>query len=298
MKLVVLIDADNISPFYADDVFTIVERLGEAITRRAFGNVTVFTGTAGWKDAVRKYAIEARPQVSNIDHKNTADFALIIDAMDCLASGRYDGFVLVTSDSDFTSLAQRLRNENKAVYGIGDNRACISFRKACTVFFELKEKTHENDAAELSSPIKAAPAQSPEQLQEVVQSQLQSHLPNSLAPAQSPKSTVVQKAPVAKPKVTLSPQEALLLAFKKACGNNDFCLKTSMGQQLTLLRDYIPKAMEFKNGLLIKFLKLDGCGSLFEEQGKAHKITMHLKNEGKKAMLQFKIKDIVLPKTE
>ena len=298
MKLVVLIDADNISPFYADDVFTIVERHGEAITRRAFGNVTVFTGTAGWKDAVRKYAIEARPQVSNIDRKNTADFALIIDAMDCLASGRYDGFVLVTSDSDFTSLAQRLRNEDKAVYGIGDNRACISFRKACTEFFELKEMTQGNDASELSSPIKAAPAQSPEQLQGVVQSQLQSHLPNSLAPAQSPKSTVVQKAPVAKPKVTLSPQEALLLAFKKTCGNNDYCSKLSMGQQLYSLRDYVPIAKSITKGLLNKFLKLDGCGSLFEERSKGPFGVIFLSNEGKKAMLQFKIKDIVLPKTE
>ena len=89
---------------------------------------------------MRNFAIEARPQVSNVDRKNAADFALVIDAMDCLYSGRYDGLVLVSSDSDFTSLAQRIRNDGKAVYGIGDGHAPISFRKACTEFFELKPK--------------------------------------------------------------------------------------------------------------------------------------------------------------
>ena len=139
MKLAVLIDADNISSTYAEEVFAIAESLGEVITRRAFGNVTVFIGKDGWKEPVRNYAIEARPQVSNVDRKNTADFALIIDAMDSLVSGRYDGFVLVSSDSDFTGLAQRIGNEGKAVYGIGDERAPVSFRKACKKFFELKE---------------------------------------------------------------------------------------------------------------------------------------------------------------
>ena len=140
MKLALLIDADNIAPSNAEEIFSIANKLGETITRRAFGNISVFSGKDGWKEAVREYAIEARPQVTNLDRKNTADFALIIDAMDCLASGRYDGFVLVSSDSDFTSLAQRLRNDDKAVYGIGDSRALVSFRNACTQFFDVGEK--------------------------------------------------------------------------------------------------------------------------------------------------------------
>ncbi len=137
MKLAVLIDADNISSSCAQEIFAIVERLGEPITRRAYGNVTAFTGTASWKEAVRQHALEARPQINNIDRKNTADFALVIDAMDFLASGRYDGFVIVSSDSDFTLLAQRLRNADCMVYGMGDQRALVSFRNACTQFFEL-----------------------------------------------------------------------------------------------------------------------------------------------------------------
>ncbi len=136
-KLALLIDADNINSDLALQIFDKIASLGEAITKRAFGNISVFSGQDGWKEPVRQYAIEAFPQVSNIDRKNTADFSLIINAMDCLASGKYDGFVLASSDSDFTSLAQRLRNDNKLVYGMGDERATISFRSACTQFFEL-----------------------------------------------------------------------------------------------------------------------------------------------------------------
>ncbi len=140
MKLAVFIDADNISAKYADEIMSVVEKYGDPITRRAFGNPSVFTGADGWKDAVRQYAIDARMPVNNVDRKNIADFVLLIDAMDCLHSGRYDGFVIVSSDSDFTSLAIRMRDEGKAVYGIGDNRVCQSFKAACTSFVELETK--------------------------------------------------------------------------------------------------------------------------------------------------------------
>ena len=157
MKLALLIDADNIKPSDAEEIFTIAKELGDAITRRAFGNVTAFTGKDGWKEAVREYGIEACPQVTNIDRKNTADFALIIDAMDLLHSGRYDGFVLVSSDSDFTSLAHRLRNEGKVVYGIGDDRAPKSFCASCTKFFEVRKK--EDKATEEPAQKESAPSE-------------------------------------------------------------------------------------------------------------------------------------------
>ena len=137
MKLAVFIDADNISAKYAEVIMSVVERFGEPITRRAYGNPSVFAGADGWKEAVRQYAIDARMPVNNVDRKNISDFALIIDAMDCLYSGRYDGFVIVSCDSDFTSLAIRLRDADKAVYGIGDDRACQSFKAACTTFVVL-----------------------------------------------------------------------------------------------------------------------------------------------------------------
>ncbi len=162
MKLVVLIDADNIHATDAEEIFSIVDKLGEAVTRRAFGNLAVFSGKDGWKESVRKYAISALPQVNNLDRKNTADFALIINAMDCLASNHYDGFVLVSSDSDFTSLAQRIRDEGKAVYGIGYLHAPESFRNACTEFFLLSEKksiveTNSCDVPTLEKPSDVSP---------------------------------------------------------------------------------------------------------------------------------------------
>lgn len=160
-KLAVLIDADNIGAAEAAAIFGRATRLGEPITRRAYGNLAVFSGKTGWKEPVRQYAIEARPQVSNVDRKNTADFALILDAMDFLATGRYDGFVLVSGDSDFTSLAQRLRNEDKAVYGMGNANAPASFRSACTEFFELGAKKAAAKPSPAPSPAasKTAPPQ-------------------------------------------------------------------------------------------------------------------------------------------
>ncbi len=158
-KLALLIDADNISSDLASQIFDIIASLGEAITKRAFGDISVFNGKDGWKEPVRQYAIEAFPQVSNVDRKNTADFSLIINAMDCLASGKYDGFVLASNDSDFTSLAQRLRNDNKLVYGMGDERATISFRSACTRFFELTRPCSTCEV--INTPLVAEPVKAP-----------------------------------------------------------------------------------------------------------------------------------------
>lgn len=109
-----------------------------------------------------QYALEAYPQVPNTGYKNNADFALIIHAMDLLAKGRYDGFVIVSSDSDFTSLAIRIRNEMIPVYGIGDSRACASFRRACTEFVELTPLPPADNGVDVA-PAGKAPAAEPEQ---------------------------------------------------------------------------------------------------------------------------------------
>ena len=177
MKLAVFIDADNISAKYADEIMSVVEKYGDPITRRAYGSPSVFTGADSWKDAVRQYAIDARMPVNNVDRKNIADFVLLIDAMDRLHSGCYDGFVIVSSDSDFTSLAIRMRDEGKAVYGIGDNRACQSFKAACTQFVELETKA---SAAPVTLAAKPSTAK-------------QSTTPSASKPTK-PKASVNQKA--------------------------------------------------------------------------------------------------------
>ena len=136
--IAVLIDADNVSATSVEGIFKIVARLGEPIVRRAYGMVSCFSTTDGWTKAQREYGIVARPLVSNVTHKNVADIALVIDAMSLLYKSHCQGICIVSSDSDFTALAARIREESKAVYGIGEAKTPDSFRRACTEFFLLR----------------------------------------------------------------------------------------------------------------------------------------------------------------
>ena len=117
-SLAVLIDADNRSARYAHAIFEEIVKLGEANVRRIYGD---FTGSrlSGWGGAIQSLAILQHQQRSNTTGKNAADIALVIDAMDLMHKGRLDGFCLVSSDSDFTRLAQRLREDGLVVYGLG-----------------------------------------------------------------------------------------------------------------------------------------------------------------------------------
>lgn len=182
MNFAIFIDADNFDAIHAAELFATIKKLGNPITRRAFGNPIVFTGKNGWKEAVRKFGIEARPQVNHVDGKNSADFALVIDAMACLYTGRYDGFVIASSDSDFTSLAIKLRDEGKCVYGFGDNRAPESFRNACTSFVELETQ---------ASATKVATAKSATAKQSTTPSATKPATPNPTKPAAAVKQKVL-----------------------------------------------------------------------------------------------------------
>ena len=135
--IAVFIDADNVSPASVDDIFARVSTLGEPIIRRAYGSVTCFAAEGGWAHAQREYGILARPQVSNISGKNVADIALVIDAMEALYRSPCDGICIVSSDSDFTALAAKVREGGKEVYGMGGAKTPESFRAACQKFFEL-----------------------------------------------------------------------------------------------------------------------------------------------------------------
>ncbi|MEY8826894.1 NYN domain-containing protein, partial [Sedimentitalea sp. XS_ASV28] len=109
--LAVLIDADNISAKYAEAMFEEIASLGEASIRRIYGDVAG-GGPQGWtKDKLAALAIVPHQQFANTTGKNASDIALEIDAMDILHSGRFDGFVLISSDSDFTRLASRIREQ-------------------------------------------------------------------------------------------------------------------------------------------------------------------------------------------
>jgi uncharacterized LabA/DUF88 family protein len=136
-RLAVLIDADNTSARYAGVMFNEIATLGAANVRRIYGD---FSGTrlSGWDDAIQSHAIVQHQQRSNTTGKNAADIALVMDAMDLLYKGKLDGFCLVSSDSDFTRLAQRLREDGLTVYGFGERKTPETFRNACTQFIYLE----------------------------------------------------------------------------------------------------------------------------------------------------------------
>ena len=134
MRLAVLIDAENASARHARAVFEAAGRLGEATVRRIYGDFS--NGRlASWSAAICEHSIVVCHQPAHARGKNAADIALVIDAMDLLMRGeRLEGFVLVSSDSDFTRLAQRLREGGFGVYGFGESKTPQSFRSACRRF--------------------------------------------------------------------------------------------------------------------------------------------------------------------
>jgi hypothetical protein len=133
LKLAVLIDADNMSAKIAKPLFEEIANLGEASIRRAYGDFTS-SNLKAWVDALVPHAIRPHQNFPNTVRKNASDIALVIDAMDLLHTGRFDGFCIVSSDSDFTGLAARIREEGVDVYGFGERKAPESFRQACKRF--------------------------------------------------------------------------------------------------------------------------------------------------------------------
>ncbi|MFC7706446.1 NYN domain-containing protein [Plastorhodobacter daqingensis] len=131
--LAVLVDADNSSPQWAEAIFEEIASLGEASVRRIYGDFSR-AQMKGWGDRLAALALVPHHQPANTVGKNASDIALVIDAMDLLHSGRFDGFVLISSDSDFTRLASRIREQGLDVYGIGQRKTPEAFRKACKRF--------------------------------------------------------------------------------------------------------------------------------------------------------------------
>jgi uncharacterized LabA/DUF88 family protein len=132
-RLAVLIDADNASPRIAPRLFEEIAKIGEASVRRIYGD---FSGTRlrSWAEILSRHAIKAHQSFAYTSGKNASDIALVIDAMDLLHTGRFDGFCLVSSDSDFTGLASRIREQGVEVYGFGEQKTPESFRQACHRF--------------------------------------------------------------------------------------------------------------------------------------------------------------------
>jgi len=132
-RLAVLIDADNAQAAVIQELLAEVSRYGTATVKRAYGDWTT-TNLKSWKETLHKMAIQPIQQVSYTSGKNSTDSSLIIDAMDVLHAGSVDGFCLVSSDSDFTRLATRIREAGLVVYGFGERKTPEAFVAACDKF--------------------------------------------------------------------------------------------------------------------------------------------------------------------
>ncbi|MCP3423069.1 NYN domain-containing protein [Nocardioides pinisoli] len=146
-RVAVMIDADNTRPAYADEVLGEVAKYGDPTIRRVYGDWTNPHLTQ-WARKLNRLGLRAMHQNAYTSGKNSTDLALVIDAMDLLYDGNVEAFALVTSDSDFTSLAHRLRESGKKVYVLGENKAPESLRNACDKFIDLAVVTDRQDDAE------------------------------------------------------------------------------------------------------------------------------------------------------
>ena len=144
-RLAVLIDADNTAPKWAEVIFEEIATLGEASVRRIYGD---FSGPhlRSWEKKLAGLALIPHQQFAYTKGKNSSDIALVIDAMDLMHTGRFDGFVLVSSDSDFARLASRLREQGLQVYGIGKTNTPEAFRKACKRFIFVENLLGDGEA--------------------------------------------------------------------------------------------------------------------------------------------------------
>jgi hypothetical protein len=132
-RLAVLIDADNAQPAVIEGLLAEVAKYGVASVKRIFGDFTS-PQSSQWKKQLLKHSINPVQQFAYTSGKNATDSSLIIDAMDLMYTRRFDGFCLVSSDSDFTRLAQRLREEGLTVYGFGERKTPDAFVQACDKF--------------------------------------------------------------------------------------------------------------------------------------------------------------------
>ena len=142
-RFALLIDADNVSAKYIKPILDELSKYGNVTYKRIYGDWTR-PNSAGWKEELLQNSITPIQQFSYTYGKNATDSAMIIDAMDMLYASELEGFCLVSSDSDFTRLASRLRESGKRVIGMGEAKTPLPFRKACEIFTELELLLEDN----------------------------------------------------------------------------------------------------------------------------------------------------------
>ncbi|MGS1077340.1 NYN domain-containing protein [Pseudoxanthomonas beigongshangi] len=224
-RLAVLIDADNAQPVVIEGLLGEIAKYGVASVKRIYGDFTS-TRMTQWKQALLKHSIAPVQQFAYTSGKNATDSSLIIDAMDLLYTQRFDGFCLVSSDSDFTRLAQRLREEGLMVYGFGERKTPDAFVQACDKFVYTEVLRSETPAA---PPPPAKPAK------------------KAAKKAAEPKTGPTQAEPTAAPTPEPARGEALPLrlirqAIEEASDDQGWAFLGTVGSYLIKIRpDFDPR---------------------------------------------------------
>lgn len=149
--LAVLIDADNVPAKYARAILNEVTSYGEPGLRRVYGDWSN-QQLSGWTRTAQELGLVQHQQTANTKGKNASDIGLVIDAMDILHAGHFNGFVLVSSDSDFTRLASRIREQGLTVIGIGEAKAPDALKNACNRFVAIENIWHGSEDAPRDAP--------------------------------------------------------------------------------------------------------------------------------------------------
>lgn len=208
LRLAVLIDADNAQAAVIEGLLAEIARFGEATVKRIYGDFTAPTSIS-WKKVLQLYAIKPVQQFAYTTGKNATDSTLIIDAMDLLYTRKFDGFCLVTSDSDFTGLAMRLREEGLTVLGFGEQKTPAAFRNSCHKFI----------------------------FTEVLRPAAQSEPASSLPKTKIPRKTVSAPAPAEPPKPQLDfPKKFVLDALEQSSDDAGWAHLAIFGSYLTKLQ--------------------------------------------------------------
>ena len=256
-RFAVLIDADNVSDKYIKIILDEVSNQGVATYKRIYGNWTS-SNMNSWKTVLLDHSITPIQQYSYTTGKNATDSAMIIDAMDILYSGKVEGFCLVSSDSDFTRLASRLREGGMTVIGMGEKKTPKPFIAACNLFRYLDVLAAQPEPADQEPPEAAPPAQPPAQ------------------PAPAPEKARAAKAK--QPRKKAAPKEdPQLTAMRQAIraivaeqSDEDDWLAVSMIGNLLVKRYPDFDVRNFGFSKLTPFVKSLGIFEVRTEQGKDH----------------------------
>lgn len=192
MRLAVLIDADNAQAAVIEGLLAEVARFGEATVKRIYGDFTSPTSSA-WKKVLQRFAIKPVQQFAYTTGKNATDSTVIIDAMDLLYTRKFDGFCLVTSDSDFTGLAMRIREEGLTVLGFGEKKTPDAFRNACHrfIFTEvLRQSTEQEKSSDKKAEASAAKAKQPPEKAKTVSANAKAEAKPETKPETAKKETI------------------------------------------------------------------------------------------------------------